>query len=142
MSTLVDRARATGNPIIEGNTATFVWRGAKPALLEGDFSGWDPAAAAVLRPAGRGVWTHRMTLPRGAYMEYAFFVGDDRRRDPLNAARVTWNGINDYNHYFYMPGGAPTVLAAVSDVPRGTVTRHELPPMWFESARPRIVRLY
>lgn len=94
-------------PLIEGDRATFFWRGSPPPQLLGDFSGWEPEEAISLRKAGRDLWKHTVQLPPGAYIEYAFVFGHERVYDPANPRQVP-NGLGDYNHYFYMPGGSPT----------------------------------
>lgn len=141
---LLDRARREGNPVVDTNSATFVWRGKTAPALEGDFTSWDPAKAVTLEPAGPGLWFHRLSLRPDTYIEYAFTSGIERHVDPLNKHRMTWNGIEAYNHYFHMPQAVRSELATpVDGVPRGTVTRHvaALAP-WDESREPRIVRLY
>ena len=139
---LVDQVRAVGNPIVDGQTATFVWRGKSAPVLDGDFTSWDPAHAIELEPAGRGVWVHRHKFAPATYMEYAFAREGTRQLDPFNP-QVSWNGIAGYNHYFYMPGGEPTELITLAPgVARGTVTQHVLPRMWGEDPHPRVVQLY
>jgi enterochelin esterase-like enzyme len=123
MDPLLERAQA-GTPIIEDETATFVWQGEQAPQLIGDFTGWeqgDHIALAHMRP---GVWAHTLTLPRDAYLEYAFWQDGERAADPLNP-RTTPDGFGHDNHYFYMPDAAPTPLIRHQrNVPRGTLTRH------------------
>ncbi|HYO69383.1 MAG TPA: alpha/beta hydrolase-fold protein, partial [Archangium sp.] len=122
--TLEQRAREEGTPVIDGEKATFVWRGRKPVSVAGDFLDWS-GEPIPLKEVAPGLWTHTLTLPRDTYVEYAFQDAKGRRvRDPLNE-RLTSNGFGDFNHFFHMPESRPTPLALRQrGVPRGTVTRH------------------
>lgn len=142
---LLARARAGGTPIIAGDRATLIWQGAEPPLLLSDLHGWDCAEAAKWTKVAPGLWSHTMTLPSDAYVEYAFLTGpaeDERTPDPFNS-RTTPNGIGQINHCFYMPGGAATPLAQrVRGVPGGTVTRHVMEHKTFVVGGKRPVWLY
>lgn len=142
---LLARARAAGTPIVEGDRAIFVYEGADPPLLVGDFNGWDAYHPAHWEKAEANLWTYSLSLPADAYMEYAFLVepGEEVRvHDPFNPRTVP-NGIGQINHYFYMPEATPTSLAQRSlDVREGLVTRHLVQhPRWVAGGR-RIVHLY
>ena len=84
-----------------------------------------------------------LPLPSDAYIEYAFIdpKTGEHIPDPLNPRRV-WNGINAYNHYFYMPNGKPSPLIhPVKGIARGTVTRHAVPTRDY-AAGPNADRLF
>lgn len=142
---LLEQARRTGAPVIQGDTAVFVWEGEAPPLLAGDFNGWDTSAPVPMQQAGPRLWTAHVPLPADAYVEYAYFAsarGDDRLRDPLNRRR-TWNGVNGYNHSFTMPGGPLSpLMRARRGVMRGEVIRHDLPMGRGADAPKRRVLLY
>jgi len=108
---LLAKARASGNPVIEGKKATFIWQGKTAARLIDDLHNWEDNPQ-TLQQAGTGLWTYSMSLAKDAYLEYAFInpKTGGRLPDPLNPNRI-WNGINAYNHYFYMPQGRSTPLA-------------------------------
>src|SRR4051812_2653495 len=103
MESLIERARKGEAPVISGEQATFIWEGDRAPGLGGDFNnwGWRPGdeeertGLAVLEEIAPGVWAHTITLPRDAYIEYAYFDsakgGGKRLRDPLNP-RTIWNG--------------------------------------------------
>lgn len=141
-TTLEQRARAEGTPVINGEKATFVWRGRKPVSVAGDFLDWS-GEPIPLKEVAPGLWTHTLKLPRDTYVEYAFQDAKGRRvRDPLNE-RLTSNGFGDFNHYFHMPESQPTPLAQRQrGVPRGTVTRHLVETHEFCVGRQRAVHLY
>src|SRR5690242_13150077 len=125
--TLKALARKQGSPVIDGDTATFVWRGRKPVFVAGDFHDWhgEPLPLEQVSP---GLWTRTLTLPRDAYVEYALVDAHGRRvKDPLNH-RLTSNGLGAFNHSFSMPGHSPTPLARRrrDGSPRGRVTRHKV----------------
>ncbi|WP_375767721.1 alpha/beta hydrolase-fold protein [Archangium gephyra] len=142
LKTLEQRARSEGTPVIDGETATFVWRGRKPVSVAGDFLDWS-GEPIPLKEVAPGLWTHTLTLPRDTYVEYALQDAKGRRvRDPLNE-RLTSNGFGDFNHYFHMPESRPTPLAQRQrDVPRGTVTRHLVETQELCVGRERAVHLY
>ncbi|NMO14707.1 esterase family protein [Pyxidicoccus fallax] len=124
--TLEARARAEGTPVIDGDTATFVWKGRGPVSLHGDFQDWQGKPLPFKR-VGPGLWARSLTLPRDAYVEYALLDARGRRvRDAFNP-RLSDNGFGEFNHCFYMPEGRPPeVLQRPRGSPRGRVTRHTL----------------
>lgn len=144
------RAQAQGTPLIENNTAIFVWHGDDPPPLRGDWNDWDvksplpwraARAARGQRPVGR-VWLASLDLAPGAYMEYCLGSDDERVVDPFND-RLVSNGMGKLNHSFYMPGGAPTPLARRSrSAPRGLVTGHDLPTYALVAGQQRRLYLY
>jgi len=130
----LDRARALGTPLIDDNTATFVWHGEDPPILRGDWNDWDEgsplpwqrAKGARGKPATGPVWTATLELAADAYMEYCFGTDDERVDDPFNPRRVS-NGMGKTNHWFYMPQGEPTPLARRQrGVPKGEIIRRGL----------------
>ena len=141
MDSLLDQAQQ-GTPIIEGDRATFVWRGAPPPRLVGDMTGWQWGSPIDLEEVSPGVWAHTLTLPQDAYIEYAFWDGEQRAADPFNGNK-TPDGLGNENHYFYMPGGRATELARRRQgVPHGTITRHTVENDFLLGSRKRTVALY
>jgi enterochelin esterase-like enzyme len=121
---LIRRALSEPTPFIDGDTVTFVWRGRRPPHLIGDFTDWEDGTPATLSRITPSVWVYQLTLPADAYMEYAYVDGEERLPDPFNPRTIT-NGVGKFNHYFYMPGAAPTPLAERNpEVRHGLVTRH------------------
>jgi enterochelin esterase-like enzyme len=140
---LLTKARILGNPVIEAEVATIIWRGASPPRVIDDNHNWDDSPQKML-PAGSGLWFYSIPLPLDAYFEYAFInpKTGERILDPLNPRRV-WNGINAYNHYFYMPQGKPSPLIHSSKgIARGKVTKHVLSTREFTASANRTVYLY
>jgi len=141
METLLDQA-LQGNPVIEGNRATFVWSGDQSPQLIGDMTDWESGIPIDLTQVSPGVWAHTLTLPQDAYIEYAFWDGQQRIADPLNGNR-TPDGIGHENHFFYMPGARATKLTQRRHgVPRGTITRHVIENDFLLASRKRTVALY
>ncbi|WP_224371895.1 alpha/beta hydrolase [Hyalangium versicolor] len=140
--TLEARALEEGSPVIEGDTATFVWRGRKPVLVHGDFQDW-AGQSLSLEQVGPRLWTRTLTLPRDAYVEYSLFDAQGRRvKDPLNEHLVD-NGIGAFNHSFSMPEHSPTPLAKRQrGAPRGRVTRHTIETSELASGDSREILLY
>jgi enterochelin esterase-like enzyme len=140
--TLLARAYTEGTPLIDGDTVTFVWQGDRAPQLVGDWTNWEGGAPIALQPVAPRVWTHTQHFPRAAYLEYAFVHGQRRVPDRFNP-RTTPNGLGATNHFFYMPGAAPTPLTKrARAVPRGTVTRHQLPTEGLVPGKAREVYVY
>jgi enterochelin esterase family protein len=140
--TLLQRARRAGTPLIEGESATFVWRGSRPPGLIGDFNDFDEDRPVELGESAPGVWSATLTLPREAYVEYAFVRRGTRVPDPLNR-RTSPDGFGNRNHYFYMPGARPAPLARRRPhVPAGRVTRHRVETDGYAAGDTREVHLY
>ena len=140
---LLAMARTTGNPVIESETVTFLWQGKTAPLLIDDLHNWDEDPQTMQR-AGAELWSYPMPLLADAYFEYAFLDPETSERipDPLNPNRI-WNGINAYNHFFYMPRSGPTpLLQADTGVPKGTVTHHQVMTKEFVAGKKRSVYLY
>ena len=140
---LLERVRREGNPLINGDTATFVWHGkTAPKLIE-DLHGWEENPQPLQR-ISPDIWSATITLSADAYLEYGFFDPGTKTRctDPLNPRRV-WNGINAHNHFFYMPEGRPTTLVRPGKgIARGKVTRHEVQSEMLTARKKRTVNLY
>jgi enterochelin esterase family protein len=151
MNALLARAKQEGTPLIDGDQATFVWEGVQAPILMNDLTGWwDVATAQTLTETAPGFWTTTLTLPADAYLEYCFVVdlppGEDwgayRVLDPLNP-RTKSNGMGDKNNYFYMPEARPTPLVRLArGIPRGRLTRHQVPTHGLAEGKRRRVMLY
>ncbi|WP_267968810.1 alpha/beta hydrolase [Myxococcus stipitatus] len=140
--TLLTRARAEGTPFIDGETATFVWRGKGPLFLQGDFQDWKGKPLPFRRVAP-DLWSAAVSLPRDAYVEYALLDARGRRHpDPFNR-HLSDNGFGERNHTFYMPDGGPSLPARrPRGIPRGRVTRHRVDMADVGLDGHRTVRLY
>lgn len=139
---LLKRATKENAPIVDGDQATFLWRGKRPVQLMGDWNNWDVPSALTLTQVEPDLWMHTLTLPRDTYMEYTYVRNGKRLLDPLNP-RTTPNGMGDANNFFYMPDASPTSLARRKrSIVRGQVTRHIIEAAWFVVGGKRIVYLY
>jgi len=130
---LLKRAKREGNPLIEGETVTFVWKGKNPPYLLGDFNFWNvfDSGYAEFEGVSKKIWAYSTQLPTDAYIEYAYFTdledSDSRLLDPLNKQRKVSNGMKRYNNYFNMPEAQHTKLIRVKGgIPRGTLSKHTL----------------
>lgn len=112
------RVRTEGHPLIDGNTVTFLWQGSSAPHLVDDLHDWEEHPQKMRRvspgpfdTAQNTLWAVSFDLARDAYLEYAFYdpKTKTRFRDPLNPKRI-WNGLGNYNHYFYMPDARPSPL--------------------------------
>jgi enterochelin esterase-like enzyme len=140
---LLALARTLGNPVIDGDVATFIWQGpSAPRLIE-DIHNWDDAPQKLLR-IGSGLWSYSLPVPSDAYIEYAFIHPrtGEHFPDPLNPRRI-WNGMSTYNHYFYMPDAGPSPLVRpAKGIAHGTVTRYAVPTRDYVAGSLRNVYLY
>jgi enterochelin esterase-like enzyme len=142
-SSLLQRLKTEGNPLVEGNQVTFLWEGKTAPQLVDDLHNWDQNPQSFTRLAP-GLFACSFDLSRDAYLEYAFLDPETEERlpDPHNKQRV-WNGINAYNHFFYMPEAIPTPLVRRrKGVPRGVLTRHEVSSGMLSPEGKRTVYLY
>jgi enterochelin esterase family protein len=129
VETLLERAEREGTPVIDGETATFVWRGLQAPRLIGDFNHWGrgDASPIALTQVAPEVWIQSVTLPRDAYIEYIYVQDAQHVRDPFNR-HACHNGMGGWNQSFRMPASVPTPLVRVRrGVPRGRLTRHSVP---------------
>lgn len=123
---ILTRAKKEKTPLIDGQQVTFVWQGSTAPRLIADFNKWEDGGGSELLPVGEGVWALTVTLPKDAYVEYAFADGKNRLRDPFNPRRIT-NGIGKMNHFFYMPENRPTPYTRPhKTAPRGVVTARDI----------------
>ncbi len=123
---LLERARQEGTPLIDGDQVTFVWQGEEAPRLIADFTNWEWGDPVQMQRQKAGVWTHTITLPPDAYIEYAYVTEDGRWRDPFNPHLIT-NGMGKMNHYFTMPQASHTPLVRYQPgALRGTLTQHKI----------------
>jgi enterochelin esterase family protein len=122
----IARAKREGSPVVDGERATFVWRGPTAPQLLGDFTWWEHNPPIEFEPIGPRVWARTLTFPRDAYLEYVLVRRGERVEDPLNPRRV-FDGVGGYNHFFEMPAAQHTALInPVKGLPRGQVAAHML----------------
>jgi enterochelin esterase family protein len=140
---LLECAQNEGTPLIDGETATFLWHGEAAPRLIGDFNFWGSNPGPIeLTPIAPDIWAHSQTLPRDACLEYAYLLGDARVLDPFNA-RGSLNGLGEFNQFFTMPEFVPApVEKAPKGTPRGTVSRHSLQGDHLIVGGKRTVHLY
>lgn len=151
MNTLLERAKREGAPLIDGEEVTFVWEGEKAPVLMNDITGWwEAGQSPPMRQVEPGVWATTLSIPRTAFIEYAYAVdvaaGADwnksRALDPLNP-RVKSNGVGAFNNYFYMPEAHPTpLIKRKRGIARGKLTRHKVATFGLAAGKERAVMLY
>ncbi|HKY55008.1 MAG TPA: alpha/beta hydrolase-fold protein [Anaerolineales bacterium] len=147
----IQRARQSGNPVIHGNRATFIWEGKYAPYLMSDLNGWDETSKPFKRisprltPASdKTVWSCSLTLPLDAYLEYAFYDPKTQTRflDPLNRRTVN-NGFGGRNNFFYMPETMPSPFSIRrANVPVGALTRHRVDAWMLQEDSEREIYLY
>jgi len=140
---LLAMARTLGNPVIEDETVTFIWQGKNAPCLIDDLHNWDEEPLTMQR-VGTELWSYSISIAADAYFEYGFLDPQtgERLPDPLNPNRI-WNGVDAYNHFFYMPRSRPTPLVqSVQGAARGSVTRHQVPTKDYVVREKRTVYLY
>lgn len=147
----IQQAKRNGNPVIDGNEATFFWEGDHAPRLVSDVTNWDDSARPFkrlsprLQPASaKTVWHCALSLPRDAYIEYALRdpVTQKNFPDPLNKRSVS-NGMGGRNNYFYMPETMPSPFALRrADLPGGALTSHSVETKWLRDDYERDIYLY
>jgi enterochelin esterase family protein len=137
------RAEREHSPVIDGETAMFVWRGRQAPQLNGDFNGWGGHGGPVeLTRVAPELWTYALALPGDAYIEYAYSDEGTLVPDPLNPRTIS-NGMGALNHFFRMPASSPTPFVRQrSGVVRGVVTDHVLYSEYLIAEGKRTVYLY
>jgi|ERR1700752_1775272 len=150
-SSIIKRAKGSGNPVIDGNRATFIWEGKTAPYLLCDLNNWDENSHPFKRVSSRRVsdsakqlWTCSMTLPSDAYLEYAFRDPKTRKNflDPLNRRSVN-NGVGARNNFFYMPEATSSPFAIRrADVPAGTLKSYRVDTKWLRDDSYRQIYLY
>ncbi|RPJ19409.1 MAG: esterase family protein, partial [Chloroflexi bacterium] len=149
----IRRALESGNPIIHGNRATFLWQGDFPPQLVSDLNGWDAERKSKqfkrLSPGLKSVsdttvWSCSLTVPRDGYLEYAFYdpISQEKFIDPLNGHTVS-NGVGGRNNFFYIPETMSSPFSMRrADVRTGTLTRHRVSTDFLQDDGERDVYLY
>jgi enterochelin esterase family protein len=142
----VRRALGSGNPVIHGNKATFIWKGDSAPQFVSELSDWevDRRSKPFKLTSDRRIWSITLSLPRDAYLEYFLYdpASQERFLDPLNKRAVS-NGLGDRNNFFYMPDAKPSPFAIRRpDVRSGTVTRHRVDADYLQDNAQRDVYLY
>jgi len=142
IDSILTQLKTEPTPTINNNTATFVWKGRKPPVLSGDFTGWDAENPAMMVKSEPGVWIYQHTFLPDAYVEYGFLKGEESIADPFNP-RKTPNGFGGYNNYFFMPEYKPTDVAKKKrKTPHGTITSHIISTENLIPGKERMVHLY
>jgi len=141
--TLIERALSEGTPLIDGTTATFVWRGERPPAILADFNGWNLGPRAEMTPVGEDTWVLSVELPADAYIEYTFVADQERIFDPFNP-RKTPNGFGIFNNFFYMSqdDGLEEPARRKPGIPHGQIFVQDIRPGWYFGGRPRRVHFY
>jgi enterochelin esterase family protein len=145
------RALQAGNPVIHGDRAIFIWQGETAPHLIGDFDHWGnkPRRFKRLSPrllpeSTQPIWYAALTLPRDAYIEYAFRDPASQKHfpDPLNRKTVS-NGMGGRNNFFYMPETMPAPYAfRRAEVSPGTLTSHRVETQWLREDYEREIYFY
>ena len=145
------RARESGNPVIDGSEVTFFWEGRSAPTLISDANNWNEKTnlfkrvSPRLRPAStKSVWSCTLTLPRDAYIEYAFHdrVSQEKFLDPFNRRTVS-NGLGGRNNFFYMPQTMPSPFTVRrADIPVGALTSHRVETRWLRDDYEREIFFY
>lgn len=140
----IRRALESGNPVVQGNKATFLWQGESAPLLISEVHGWEDRPRPFKQTSNPALWSASLTVPRDAYVEYAFLdpLTQEKIPDPLNGQTVS-NGMGSRNHFFYMPETMPSPFSIRrADVRSGTITRHRVDAGFLQDDGERDVYLY
>ncbi len=131
------------NPAIHGNTVTITWLGENAPGFISDLHGWEENPQPLLEVDDE-VWAISFDLASNAYLEYAFYDLESKKRfpDPLNKKSV-YNGVGGCNHFFYMPEAQSTPLINLPPGGlRGKISHHTVPAEYVTAGKERRVSLY
>ena len=98
----------------------------------------------ISSPLRKPVWSCSLTVPRDAYIEYAFYNPSTRKRflDPLNQHTVN-NGMGNRNNYFYMPETMPSpFVVRRADVHVGRLSSQRVETKWLRDDHEREIYFY
>ena len=150
-NSIIRRALKSGNPVIETDRATFIWEGESAPRLTSDLNHWDEnprrfkrVSPKLIPDSTKPIWYCTLTLPRDAYVEYAFYdpVTQKNFLDPLNKKSVP-NGYGMRNNFFYMPETMPSPYPMRrADVTPGALTSHRVDTKWLRYDYEREIFLY
>jgi enterochelin esterase family protein len=150
-NSLIQRALKSGNPVVEGDRATFIWQGKSAPLLTSDLNHWDdnPRPFKRLSPrlvpeSAEPIWYTALPLPRDAYFEYALYDPATQTNflDPLNKKSVN-NGAGGRNNFFYMPETMPSPFAVRrADVTPGSLASQRVETGLLRDDYERTIYLY
>jgi enterochelin esterase-like enzyme len=138
------RAKREGTPLIDGNTATFVWQGESFPYLHLEIDQFQ--ARRMKRVGKKNLWIHQVEIVPDAYVEY--FYSPNKRdsselmKDPFNK-RLFPTGLGHSNHYFGMSAYQPNpLIERPADIARGTVSKHLIKNLWMLPEPTRTVWFY
>lgn len=147
----IRRALESGNPVVQGDRVTFFWEGESAPHFIGDVTDWEAKpkpfrrVSSTLQPATvKTLWSCSLTLPRDAYVEYAFYNPASREKilDPWNERTVS-NGLGGRNNFFYMPETMPSPFSLRrADVRASTLLRLRVSADFLQDDSERDIYLY
>jgi len=150
-NSIIQRAFKDGNPVIDIDQAVFIWEGESAPYLVGDFNHWEPnvtrfkrVSPRLIPDSAKSIWSCILTLPRDAYIEYAFRdpVSQQDFLDPLNKKSIN-NGVGGRSNFFYMPETMPSPFPLRrADVTPGTLTNHRVDTKWLRDDYERDIYFY
>lgn len=143
MPSLLKRVKKEGNPLIENDTAIFVWKGKRAPYLHLETHLYQPVQ---MEQVAKGLWTYHETLLPDAYVEYNFAKKKGKSStivpDPFNPNR-TDTGVGHYNNYFSMPERKHTPLINKrKGIAKGKVSKHKLKDSFILPNMKRDIWLY
>lgn len=162
LDSTIRRALESGNPVVQGNRVTFIWEGEAAPQLISDLTGWEDKPKPFRRvsatpstslrtglqpassPSAKTLWSCSLTVPRDAYVEYAFYdsATEEKFLDPWNEHTVN-NGLGSRNNFFYMPETMPSPFSMRrAEVHASTLTRHRVSTDLLQDDGERDVYLY
>lgn len=115
-------------PVVEGNTAYFLYRGQGHAIaVPGELNHWNPSAALMHRVEGTDLFLRKEKIPMNGRVEYKLWVDSTWILDPLNSLRSV-GGLGE-NSDLWMPEYAPPQ----DIVENPSVSHGRIDTIWFVS---------
>jgi enterochelin esterase-like enzyme len=137
----VEQLKHSASPIINGQWATFVYRGdAREVEIVGEMTDWERRGLKFSPLAGSGIKYYSIKFPADARIEYKIIVDDQWMLDPLNPSKKD-NGVGGENSYLLMPRYKATDYTRErAGVKRGRIEPLDLPAD--AQGRKRTARVY
>jgi enterochelin esterase-like enzyme len=123
-------------PLVEDSLVTFVYRGKvlDRVCVPSDLNRWDTNGDQLERLDGSDFYSHTLTLPMDARIDYKLYVDNTWMLDPLNS-RTVRGGFGD-NSAFAMPAyQEPWEIAEAKSIEHGTLEAHQFESKMLSNTR-------
>ncbi len=127
--------QSTGFPVIEGDTANFIYRGSASAVsVAGDFNGWSSSASVMNKLTSTNFFYYSRKFELNARLDYKFVTnGSNWILDPLNP-RICSGGFGPNSELAMPLYVQPQEIVYNSAIPHGTIITRSITSTFTSSA--------